>query len=80
MMDIASFVSVALIGFYHLVLFLFRTRSKEYLFFGLFCIFMGIRQLSVEDHAFMIFSPDINFDFYIRFNFHPPPGFNFIFI
>lgn len=67
MMDIASFASVALIGFYHLVLFLFRTRSKEYLFFGLFCISMGIRQLSVEDHAFIIFFPDIDFDFYIRF-------------
>ncbi|EMN49757.1 7TM diverse intracellular signaling domain protein [Leptospira interrogans str. L1207] len=67
MMDVASFASIVLIGFYHLVLFLFRTRSKEYLFFGLFCISMGIRQLSVEDHAFIIFFPDIDFDFYIRF-------------
>ncbi|MCG6195580.1 7TM-DISM domain-containing protein [Leptospira sp. FAT2] len=39
-------------GLYHIILFFFRRGSKEYLYFGLFCILMGIRQLHNENHTF----------------------------
>ncbi|TGM58500.1 ATP-binding protein [Leptospira adleri] len=64
--EVASFSSICLIGLYHLMIFLFRTRSKEYLYFALFCILMSIRQLSAENHSIVLFFPNIDFDFYIR--------------
>ncbi|AOP36317.1 histidine kinase [Leptospira tipperaryensis] len=65
--EIASFSSICLIGLYHLLMFLFRTRSKEYFYFALFCILMSLRQLSAENHSIVLFFPKMGFDFYIRF-------------
>ncbi|MBM9578135.1 response regulator [Leptospira sp. 201903070] len=64
--EIASFSSICLVGLYHLMIFLFRTRSKEYLYFSLFCILMSFRQLSGENHTLLLFFEDLNFDAYIR--------------
>ncbi|XDD52143.1 ATP-binding protein [Leptospira sp. WS92.C1] len=66
LIEVGCFASFCFIGLYHLIAFLFRTQSKEYLFFGLFCILMGIRQLSLENHSFYIFFPEVGFDSYIR--------------
>ncbi|RHX89382.1 ATP-binding protein [Leptospira stimsonii] len=65
--EIASFSSIFLVGLYHLMIFLFRTRSREYFYFALFCILMSLRQLSAENHSIVLFFPEMNFDFYIRF-------------
>lgn len=52
MLETAGFASICLMGLYHIILFFFRRGSKEYLYFGLFCILMGIRQLHNENHTF----------------------------
>ncbi|TGN11870.1 ATP-binding protein [Leptospira ilyithenensis] len=69
MKDIASCSAIIIIGLYHLIIYLSRLRSKEYLLFGLFCIVMGIRQLNFETHTFYYLFPNFEFDSYIRFLF-----------
>ncbi|BDA78307.1 histidine kinase [Leptospira kobayashii] len=69
MRDIASCSAIIIIGLYHLIIYLSRLRSKEYLLFGLFCIVMGIRQLNFETHTFYYLFPNFEFDSYIRFLF-----------
>ncbi|MBM9498686.1 response regulator [Leptospira sp. 201903071] len=66
LVEIASFSSICLVGLYHLMIFLFRTRSKEYLYFSLFCILMSFRQLSGENHTLLLFFQNMSFDTYIR--------------
>ncbi|WP_425460665.1 ATP-binding protein [Leptospira gomenensis] len=65
--EAGGFSAVFLMGLYHLVVFLFRRKSLEYLYFGLFCVFMAARQLSLENHIFLMLFPEIGFDVYIRF-------------
>ncbi|MDF3818401.1 ATP-binding protein [Leptospira sp. 96542] len=69
MRDIASCSAVIFIGLYHLIMYFSRLRSKEYLYFSLFCIFMGLRQLNFETHTFYYLFPGLQFDTYIRFLF-----------
>ncbi|WP_411822179.1 ATP-binding protein [Leptospira sp. 'Mane'] len=64
--DIASASAIIIIGLYHLIMYLSRLRSKEYLLFGFFCIVMGIRQLNFETHTFYYLFPNLEFDSYIR--------------
>lgn len=64
--DIASSSAIIIIGLYHLIIFLSRFRSKEYLMFGFFCMIMGIRQLNFETHTFYYLFPNLDFDSYIR--------------
>lgn len=64
--DIASSSAIIIIGLYHLIIFLSRLRSKEYLMFGFFCMIMGIRQLNFETHTFYYLFPNLDFDSYIR--------------
>ncbi|MDV6237172.1 ATP-binding protein [Leptospira ellisii] len=65
--EAGGFSAVFLMGLYHLVVFLFRRRSAEYMYFGLFCVFMAARQVSLENHIFLMFFHKIGFDSYIRF-------------
>lgn len=64
--DIASSSAIIIIGLYHLIIYLSRFRSKEYLMFGIFCMIMGIRQLNFETHTFYYLFPNLDFDSYIR--------------
>ncbi|TGL57861.1 response regulator [Leptospira ognonensis] len=64
--DIASSSAIIIIGLYHLIIYLSRFRSKEYLMFGFFCMIMGIRQLNFETHTFYYLFPTLDFDSYIR--------------
>jgi putative nucleotidyltransferase with HDIG domain len=43
--DAVLFGSIAVIGFYHLLLFLLRHKDKNLLFFGLFCLVIAVRTL-----------------------------------
>lgn len=56
------FGSLMIIGTYHLALFLFRKRDLSSLFFGLFCIFVGIRTLLVGERFLIYLFPDFNWE------------------
>lgn len=64
--EVSSFSAIAIIGIYHLIVFLFKRQSRDFLYFGLFCIGMAVRQLHMENHSFLSLLPSIHFDTYIR--------------
>jgi len=49
-------------GFYHLVLFSFRTDERELLFFGLFCIVIAVRTFFTGTTYIMQIFPDMSFE------------------
>ena len=50
------------IGLYHLVLFVFRTRDRSNLFFGIFCLLIVIRIFFTGERVITDFIPGINFE------------------
>ena len=51
-----------IIGAYHLALFFFRRQNPSTLYFGLFCIFVGIRTLLVGERFFIYLFPGFNWE------------------
>lgn len=60
--EIFVFGSLMFIGTYHLALFLFRKKDKSRLYFGLFCILIGIRTLLVGECFFIYLFPEFNWE------------------
>ncbi len=56
------FGSLIIIGAYHLALFFFRKKYYASLYFGLFCIFVGIRTLLVGERLFIYLFPSFNWE------------------
>lgn len=48
-------------GLYHLVLFLFRKKEKNLLFFGLFCLSIALRTILTGETTIMEFFPNLQF-------------------
>lgn len=56
------FGSLICIGAYHLALFLFRKKSISSLYFGLFCLLVGIRTLQVGEGFFIYLFPGFSWE------------------
>jgi diguanylate cyclase (GGDEF)-like protein len=56
------FGSLMCIGAYHLALFFFRKKNKASLYFGLFCLLVGIRTLLVGERFFIYLFSDFSWE------------------
>ncbi len=56
------FGSLICIGAYHLALFFFRKKNISSLYFGLFCLLIGIRTLLVGERFFIYLFPDFSWE------------------
>ncbi|MGL4370426.1 MAG: sensor domain-containing diguanylate cyclase [Spirochaetota bacterium] len=56
---------ILVIGLYHLVLYLFRRKEKQYFFFSLFCLFIAVRTCATGEYLLSLF-PQAGFSFLIR--------------
>jgi len=54
-------------GIYHSILFIFRPKEKELLFFGMFCIAIALRTLATGNTLLMQIFPDLGFQTGSRF-------------
>lgn len=60
--ELFLFGSLMIMGAYHIVLYLFRKKDITPLYFGLFCIFVGIRTLLVGERFFIYLFPDFSWE------------------
>ncbi|MDD2499105.1 MAG: 7TM diverse intracellular signaling domain-containing protein, partial [Desulfitobacteriaceae bacterium] len=60
--ELLLFGSLVIIGAYHLALFFFRRKNTAPLYFGLFCLFVGIRTLLVGERFFIYLFPDFGWE------------------
>lgn len=60
--DLLLFGSLIFIGAYHLAIFFFRKKNRSPLYFGLFCILVGIRTLLVGECFFIYLFPEFNWE------------------
>jgi two-component system, sensor histidine kinase and response regulator len=57
---------LVLIGLYHLGFFCIRRREKSALYFGLFCIILGIRGILVGERILSAGFPDVPFEYFFK--------------
>lgn len=60
--DLFLFGSLVIMGVYHLVLFLYRRSEWPLLYFGLFCVLVGLRTLFVGQIFFTQLFPAVNWE------------------
>ncbi|RBP63873.1 diguanylate cyclase (GGDEF)-like protein [Alkalibaculum bacchi] len=60
--ELIIFGSLIYIGAYHLALFLFRKKNTSSLYFGLFCLLVGMRTLLVGERFFMYLFPNFSWE------------------
>lgn len=61
-LELFLFGSLFIIGFYHLGLFIFRTKDKSTLYFGIFALLISARTLLVGEIFFINLFPDFNWE------------------
>ncbi len=60
--ELFLFGSLMIIGTYHLAMFFFRRKSPPPLYFGLFCLLIGLRTLLVGERFFIYIFPGFNWE------------------
>ena len=60
--ELFLFGSLIIIGIYHITLFCFIKKDKSPLYFGLFCLLIGIRTLLVGESFFIYLFPDFSWE------------------
>lgn len=60
--ELILFGSLIIIGAYHLALYFFRRKNTPSLYFGLFCLFVGVRTLLVGEMFFIYIFPDFSWE------------------
>ncbi|MBS0619482.1 MAG: sensor histidine kinase [Spirochaetes bacterium] len=58
-MELVMFGAISIIGLYHLILFLFRAREKAVLYFGVFCILISLRIVTMADYSLLQLLPNL---------------------
>jgi signal transduction histidine kinase len=58
--------SLTIMGLYHFALFSLLKKDKEYLYFGVLCIFLAIRETFGGDAIFYKYFPNVNHEFSIK--------------
>ena len=60
------FGGILMMGFYHIGLFIFRTKEKSTLFFGIFCFLIAIRSLVTGERYLINIFPDFNWEIHTK--------------
>lgn len=60
--ELFLFGSLFIIGFYHLGLFIFRTKDKSTLYFGIYCMLISLRTICVGEIFLINLFPDFNWE------------------
>jgi diguanylate cyclase (GGDEF)-like protein len=60
--ELFLFGSLMIMGLYHLILFLFRKKDPSPLYFGLFCLLVGLRTILVGERFLIYLFPDFNWE------------------
>jgi len=63
--DLILFGSILMIGLFHLGLFAIRKKDLSTLYFGIFCLLIAIRMLTVERYLLNIF-PGMDWEFFVK--------------
>lgn len=61
-LELFLFGSLFIIGFYHIMLFIFRTKDKSTFYFGLYSLLISARTLLVGEIFFIHLFPDFNWE------------------
>ena len=61
-LELFLFGSLFIIGFYHLGLFIFRTKDRSTLYFGIYAMLIGLRTLLVGEIYLINLFPDFNWE------------------
>ncbi|MGD9566769.1 MAG: ATP-binding protein [Sedimentibacter sp.] len=61
-LELFLFGSLFIIGFYHIALFIYRTKDKSVLYFGVFALLIGTRTLLVGEIYFIHLFPNFNWE------------------
>jgi signal transduction histidine kinase len=64
--DLFLFGSIFIIGLYHFGLFILRRSERSSLFFGIFCITIALRVLTLGEKYFLQIFPNIEYEFLIK--------------
>jgi signal transduction histidine kinase len=65
-LDLMLFGSLLVMGFYHIILYLWRPRGKAPLYFGLFCLLVAVRSLQVGEVFIHTLWPSLSWNVRIR--------------
>ena len=68
-LDIFSCGCLIMMAFHHMGLFIVRKTDKSPLFFGLCCLFLGLRSLMLGQRIFYLFFPDLSWTCHQRLEF-----------
>lgn len=60
--ELLLFGSIMVMGIYHLMLFVFRKKYLPSLYFGAFCVLVGVRTLFVGERFFIYLFPSLNWE------------------
>ena len=60
------FGGILIMGLYHIGLFIFRTKDKSNLFFGIFCFLIAIRSLVTGERYLINVFPDFNWEIHTK--------------
>lgn len=66
LVNLLLFGSIAIIGLYHLSLFALRPGDQSPLFFGLYCLIMGLRMLTTGERFVMQLVPGLHWEILIK--------------
>ncbi|MDR7855108.1 sensor histidine kinase [Tissierella sp.] len=61
-LELFLFGSLFIMGIYHIILFIFRTKDKSTLFFGIFCLLISMRTLLVGEIYFINLFPSFSWE------------------
>ncbi len=64
--DLFIIGTLAIMGLYHLILYLLNARSFPLLGFSLFCLVISVRMLCVEERWLIYFLEDVNWELFIK--------------
>lgn len=61
--------ALLIMGVYHLVLYIFRRREIQYIYFSIICFLIAVRALSSGEYVMMFLFPELNFEVLIKFEY-----------
>ena len=68
-LDLIQFGALCMIGINYIIFFIFRRDNRATLYFGLLCLFMGMRTLTINDRWILDYFSGLNFLSLVRMEF-----------
>jgi hypothetical protein len=66
LLDVLLFGSIAIMGFYHLGLFTLRTNDQAPFYFGIFCLLIALRLITIDEIFFLYLFPYVNWELLVK--------------